>query len=86
MKKRIAALLAGALCLSALAAARGFVLALTVAVSIGQGEDVLLSLLAAGLPAYFSARERKARVRSCLGAVKISSGAPSSRMALTEVR
>ena len=43
-----------ALCLSALAAARGFVLALTVAVSIGQGEDVLLSLLAAGLPAVFS--------------------------------
>ena len=29
-------------------------LALTVAVSIGQGEDVLLSLLAAGLPAVFS--------------------------------
>lgn len=39
------------LCLSALAAARGFVLALTVAVGIGQGEDVLLSVAAAGLPA-----------------------------------
>ena len=32
------------LCLSALTAARGFVLALTVAVGIGQGEGVLLSL------------------------------------------
>ena len=43
-----------ALFLSALAAARGFVLALTVAVGIGQGESLLLSLLAAGLPAVCS--------------------------------
>lgn len=42
------------LCLSAVVAARGFVLALTVAVGIGQGEDVLLLLCAAGLPAILS--------------------------------
>lgn len=42
------------LCLSALTAARGFVLALTVAVGIGQGEGVLLSLCSAGLPAVLS--------------------------------
>ena len=39
---------------TALAAARGFVLALTVAVGIGQGEGVLLSLCSAGLPAVLS--------------------------------
>lgn len=42
------------LCLSALAAARGFVLALTVAVGVGQGEALLLSLCAAALPAVLS--------------------------------
>ena len=42
------------LCLSALAAARGFVLALTVAVGIGEGEALLLSLCAAALPAVLS--------------------------------
>lgn len=39
--------------LSGLAAARGFVLALTVAIGIGQQESLLLSLCAAGLPAIF---------------------------------
>lgn len=39
--------------LSGLVAARGFVLALTVAIGIGQQESILLSLCAAGLPAVF---------------------------------
>ena len=42
--------LLAALLLSAVAAARGFVLALTVAVAVGQAEG-LLPLLAAGFPA-----------------------------------
>ena len=40
--------------LSALVAARGFVLALTVAVGLGQQDGILLSLCAAGLPAVLS--------------------------------
>lgn len=40
--------------LSGLVAARGFVLALTIAVGIGQEQSMLLSLCAAGLPAVFS--------------------------------
>lgn len=43
-----------ALFLSGLCAARGFVLALTVAVGIGQQDGLLLSLLATGLPAVLS--------------------------------
>lgn len=43
-----------ALFLSALAAARGFVLALTVAVSLGGEDGLLLSLCATGLPAVLS--------------------------------
>lgn len=42
------------LLLSMVVAARGFVLALTVAVGVAQGEGVLLSLCAAGLPAVLS--------------------------------
>ena len=40
--------------LSGLAAARGFVLALTVAVGVGREESLLLSLCAAGIPAVLS--------------------------------
>ncbi len=43
-----------ALFLSALVAARGFVLALTAAVSVAQGGGLLLSLCLAGLPAVLS--------------------------------
>lgn len=43
-----------ALFLSGLCAARGFVLALTVAVGIGQKENLLLSICATGLPAVLA--------------------------------
>ena len=70
-----------ALCLSALAAARGFVLALTVAVSIGQGEGVLLSLSAAGLPAVLSV---SALLAAC--AMVWQSGEAAGRFALRACR
>ena len=67
--------------LSALAAARGFVLALTVSVSIGQGEGVLLPLTAAGLPAVLSV---SALLAAC--AMVWQSGETAGRFALRACR
>ena len=69
------------LCLSAVAAARGFVLALTVAVGVGQGEGVLLSLCAAGLPAVLSV---SALLAAC--AMVWQSGEAAGRFALRACR
>ena len=51
--------------LSGLAAARGFVLALTVAVGVGREESLLLSLCAAGIPAVLSVSAHRMRSVSC---------------------
>ena len=76
-----APLRAAPLLLSALAAARGFVLALTVSVSIGQGEGVLLPLTAAGLPAVLSV---SALLAAC--AMVWQSGETAGRFALRACR